>query len=196
MTASQLNTHLRDNLLETAPAKVTTAGDLVYATAANALARLAVGAAYKPLRVNSGATAPEWAGLGIVQAITAALTSNVAIGTGLTSIITVNITTVGGSVLVLVTVPYTITASATNQISVDHELRRDSTQLFVGTDDRYQATTAAERLLTLHWWDAAPSAAAHTYELRMLRAAGTTSSGNAYGDAGSIKTRLTVIEFI
>ena len=28
-----LNTHLRDNLNETAPAKVTTAGDTIYATA-------------------------------------------------------------------------------------------------------------------------------------------------------------------
>lgn len=38
-----MNTHLRDQLLETAVAKVTTAGDIVYATGANALARLASG---------------------------------------------------------------------------------------------------------------------------------------------------------
>jgi hypothetical protein len=43
VTAAMLNTHLRDNLLETAPAKVTTAGDLLYGTGANALARLAIG---------------------------------------------------------------------------------------------------------------------------------------------------------
>ena len=61
VTASLLNTHLRDNLLETAPAKVTAAGDIVYATGANALARLAKGSAYQVLRMNSGATAPEWA---------------------------------------------------------------------------------------------------------------------------------------
>lgn len=54
------NTHVRDNLLETAPAKVTTAGDIVYATGANALARLGIGTANQVLRVNSGATAPEW----------------------------------------------------------------------------------------------------------------------------------------
>ncbi len=33
-----LDTHVRDNLLETAPAKVAASGDLVEATAANAIA--------------------------------------------------------------------------------------------------------------------------------------------------------------
>lgn len=38
------------------------AGDLLYATADNTPARLAIGAAFQILRTNSGATAPEWAG--------------------------------------------------------------------------------------------------------------------------------------
>lgn len=57
-TVAQLNTHLRDNMLETAPAKVTTAGDIVYASAANALARLGIGAEGKALVVASGL--PAW----------------------------------------------------------------------------------------------------------------------------------------
>jgi len=48
------------SIAETAPAKVTTAGDLVYATGANALARLGIGTAGQALKTNSGATAPEW----------------------------------------------------------------------------------------------------------------------------------------
>ena len=60
LTAALLNTHLRDNLLETAPAKVTTQGDTVYATGSSALARLAKGTAGQTLRMNAGATAPEW----------------------------------------------------------------------------------------------------------------------------------------
>lgn len=60
LTASLLNTHLRDNINETAPAKVTTAGDTVYATGANAIARLAIGTANYIYRTNSTATAPEW----------------------------------------------------------------------------------------------------------------------------------------
>jgi hypothetical protein len=58
VTAAQLNTHIRDNINETAPAKVTTAGDTVYATGANAITRLAVGANNKILKVASGL--PSW----------------------------------------------------------------------------------------------------------------------------------------
>lgn len=69
LTAALLNTHLRDNLLETAVAKATTAGDTVYATAANALARLGIGTALQVLRTNAGATAPEWAALAVLDGI-------------------------------------------------------------------------------------------------------------------------------
>ena len=40
---------------------LTTQGDIIYATAASTWARLAKGTAYQALRMNSGATAPEWA---------------------------------------------------------------------------------------------------------------------------------------
>lgn len=40
---------------------VDAAGDLIYATAADTVARLPLGSAGQVLRVNSGATAPEWA---------------------------------------------------------------------------------------------------------------------------------------
>lgn len=43
VTAALLNTHLRDNLLETAPAKVTTAEDMIVGAGANNLKRVAVG---------------------------------------------------------------------------------------------------------------------------------------------------------
>ncbi len=43
VTAGNMNTHVRDNFLETGPAKVTTAGDIVYATGASAFARLGLG---------------------------------------------------------------------------------------------------------------------------------------------------------
>jgi hypothetical protein len=39
---------------------VTTAGDLVYGTAADTMARLGIGTANQVLTVNAGATAPEW----------------------------------------------------------------------------------------------------------------------------------------
>ncbi len=58
LTAAQLNAHVRDNLLETAVAKATAAGEVPYATAANALAMLSPTAS-EYLRFNSGATALE-----------------------------------------------------------------------------------------------------------------------------------------
>lgn len=57
VSAALLNAHLRDNLLETAPAKVTTAGDVVYANGANSLARLAANAGKL---LHSSSTAPYW----------------------------------------------------------------------------------------------------------------------------------------
>lgn len=57
VSAAVMNTHVRDNLLQTAPAKVTTAGDIVYASGANALSRLAAGATGTVL---TGGTSPSW----------------------------------------------------------------------------------------------------------------------------------------
>lgn len=57
-SAAQQNTYLRDNFEAVWP--YTTAGDLAYASAANQLSRLGIGAAYNVLRVNAGGTAPEW----------------------------------------------------------------------------------------------------------------------------------------
>lgn len=60
-SAAQQNTYLRDNIEAVWP--YTTAGDLSYASAANQLARLGIGAAYQLLRTNSAGNAPEWGGL-------------------------------------------------------------------------------------------------------------------------------------
>ena len=57
---------------------ITTAGDILYGTAADTVARLGIGTAGQVLKVNSGATAPEWgaAGSGAVVAVKAAFKSN------------------------------------------------------------------------------------------------------------------------
>jgi hypothetical protein len=59
---------------------ITTAGDLLYGTAADTVARLGIGTANQVLRVNSGATAPEWAtaSSGALTKITSATFSSVA----------------------------------------------------------------------------------------------------------------------
>lgn len=45
-----------------------TAGDMLYASGATTLAKLAKGAARRFLRMNAGATAPEWGGIGFISA--------------------------------------------------------------------------------------------------------------------------------
>jgi hypothetical protein len=62
ITASIFNNLLgaSGNIIETAGGKVTTAGDLVYGTAANAVSRLGIGSADEILAVNSAGSAPEW----------------------------------------------------------------------------------------------------------------------------------------
>lgn len=62
VTAALMNAEIRDNFLETSTATVTTAGDLVYADAANSMgSRLAIGAANTHL-VSTG-SAPVWRGI-------------------------------------------------------------------------------------------------------------------------------------
>ena len=55
---------------------VTTAGDIMYATASRVLARLAIGTAGQVLTTNAGATAPEWAAVEIVKDVSPQLGAN------------------------------------------------------------------------------------------------------------------------
>ena len=59
--AADLNTHLRDNLNVTAPAIMTTAGDIIYASGANTPARLAKSTTSTQYLANTGTSnAPDW----------------------------------------------------------------------------------------------------------------------------------------
>ena len=59
--AADLNTHLRDNLNVTAPAVMTTAGDIIYASGANTPARLAKSTTSTQYLANTGASnIPAW----------------------------------------------------------------------------------------------------------------------------------------
>ena len=104
---------------------LTTAGDVVYATAANTAARLGIGTARQQLAVNSGATAPEWVaslqslmtGTGdIVQSSGANTPARLAIGTA-RQVPTVN----AGATALAYANPITITAeqASTSGTSID-----------------------------------------------------------------------------
>lgn|SRR5574340_289932 len=61
-SAANANTYWRDNFAAGVPDIFTAAGQLAYATGADAAAALAAGAARTSLRMNAGASAPEWGG--------------------------------------------------------------------------------------------------------------------------------------
>ncbi len=81
VTAAIMNTHVRDNLLETAPAKAAAAGDIFYATAANT-----VGVLTQPgdthFMLRGGASAPSWTAIsGFIQISADVDTSNFTMST-------------------------------------------------------------------------------------------------------------------
>ncbi len=64
VTSTIMNAHVRDNLLETAPAKASAKGDLFAATAANAISRLAIGSNGQTLIPNSACNnGVQWTGV-------------------------------------------------------------------------------------------------------------------------------------
>jgi hypothetical protein len=74
VTAALMNTHLRDNLNVTAPAVMTAQGDLLYASAANAPARLAKDANSTRSLTNTGTNNnPAWAQVALATGVSGTL---------------------------------------------------------------------------------------------------------------------------
>jgi hypothetical protein len=72
--ASDLNTHLRDNLNVTAPAVMTTQGDILYASGGNAPARLAKDAnSTRSLTNTGGSNNPAWAQVALATGVSGTL---------------------------------------------------------------------------------------------------------------------------
>jgi len=108
--ASDLNTHLRDNLNVTAPAVLTTAGDILYASGANTPARLAKSTTSTQYLANTGSSnIPAWnevaLGTGVSGTLpvgnggtgATTLTANGAlVGNGTSAIASVDMSTKGG----------------------------------------------------------------------------------------------------
>ena len=110
MLASDLNTHLRDNLNVTAPAVMTTAGDIIYASGANTPARLAKSTTSTQYLANTGTSnVPAWNEVALATGVSGTLpvgnggtgattlTANGALmGNGTSAITSVDMSTKGG----------------------------------------------------------------------------------------------------
>ena len=108
--AADLNTHLRDNLNVTAPAVMTTAGDIIYASGANTPARLAKSTTSTQYLANTGTSnVPAWNEVALATGVSGTLpagnggtgattlTANGAlIGNGTSAIAAVDMSTKGG----------------------------------------------------------------------------------------------------
>lgn len=86
LTAAQLNANLRDNMLETAPGKATTAGRLFVATGANAIAERPVSDAFiATIQTTTSTTYTDLTTVGPTQTVTTGTSAFVIIRSGLSN---------------------------------------------------------------------------------------------------------------
>jgi hypothetical protein len=117
---------------------VTTAGDTLYATAADTLARLAIGTAGQVLQVNSGATAPEWATPAAGGGANWSLLNTG--GTALTGSQTVTVSGISGKDKILVVVNNASSASAGSRIAIRLNTDTGSNYTMAGVQNTYGST--------------------------------------------------------
>lgn len=172
VTAAQMNAHIRDNFLETAPAKVTTTGQMVYSTGANALAALTLGAS----GVHLGSTAaglPAWkttggftgdasyAGWGETSptdfnafSVGAGTQVAVSIATGVSALVfygsrAMSNSTIGGRVIISYRVSGATTVASSAVISIDNESDPATTSSSGGRANHQTALTEGTNTFTL-----------------------------------------------
>jgi hypothetical protein len=169
---------------------MTTTGDTIYSSSGSTPARLGIGTAGQVLRVNSGATAPEWATpagggkvLQVVQAISTTSTSVASTSqtdTGLSGSITPSSNT--SKILVMTTQAFAIGNSPdSGQFGMSTRLMRDSTQVFTLRNANNAGSTAAigtssqlRGVVTMAYLDSPATTSAITYKTQ----AATNSTAN------------------
>jgi hypothetical protein len=148
--AADLNTHLRDNLNVTAPAVLTTAGDILYASGANTPARLAKSTTSTQYLANTGTSnIPAWNEVALDTGISGTLPVGNG-GTGATTFTADNVILVGNTTSA-------VTATAT-MATKGHVMIGDGSgvpgMLAVGTND-YVLTAASGEDTGVKWAAAA-----------------------------------------
>jgi hypothetical protein len=174
---------------------VDAAGDLIYATADNTVARLAIGTAGQVLRVNSGATAPEWGAVSggkIAQIVvgnlltTATTTSTSFVDTGLS--VTITPSSASNKVLIYATLPMGLAGAGAGGFLT---LTDGSDNILLNPSSPGNRTISFTRMEAGRTFDMQTSAvvfehspgstSAQTYKIRMRVTSGATICINRMG---------------
>jgi hypothetical protein len=186
---------------------ITTAGDLLYGTAADTVARLGIGTAGQVLKVNSGATAPEWgaapAGGGKVlqvvegtNAVESSTTSSTYADTGLSVSITPSSAT--SKVLIIVTQTLGYVNSANEECNAKWQLLRNATSILaadyavVGTFTGISNTGRLSTYNALTKLDSPATTSAITYKTQFARRTGANST--VFTEIGSAPATIIAME--
>ena len=187
---------------------VTTAGDVIYATGSGAVTRLGIGTAGQVLKVNSGATAPEWGAaasgggkvLQVVSAITSTATTiatTAMTDTTITATITPTLAT--SKILVMVNgfVRHSINSSGT---LIGGQLMRGATSIqgygsasLSGFGATGASATEAFDRVPIMYMDSPATTSATTYKLQ-ARINDTANSGTSTWQSGSIVSSIVLME--
>jgi hypothetical protein len=163
---------------------VTTAGDLIYGTGADAVTRLGIGTAGQVLQVNSGATAPEWATpagggkvLQVLQQFYSTQTdssSSTFADTG----ITLNITPSSASskVLAIVSINGCLKTEGNTSNALSLRLMRGATQLMESEDNGFSNSALYLYMGTLGmvYLDSPSTTSATTYKVQFRNPVGAS----------------------
>jgi hypothetical protein len=189
---------------------MTTTGDTIYSSSGSTPARLGIGTAGQVLRVNSGATAPEWATpagggkvLQVVQAVTTTATSIASTSdtdTGITATITPSSAT--SKILIIVNGLFQSYRGsvAGNQQSVKGKILRGATTIVSNNND-YISTFVAAGTFELNfkgpyaqtYLDDPATTSATTYKVQSAVET-TANSGSVTWQYNSSTSTITLLE--
>jgi hypothetical protein len=185
---------------------ITTAGDLIYGTAADTVARLGIGTAGQVLKVNSGATAPEWgavAGGGkVLQVISGSTTTETTIAsttltdTNLSATITPSLAT--SKILILVSQVAEIRRD-TNQAGGGFAILRGATNIYDASNLSLRTfvdgtTTLLQRTISsLVHLDSPNTTSATTYKTQ-AKSSSTANSGVIVAQVASQPSTIILLE--
>jgi hypothetical protein len=186
---------------------VTTAGDVIYATGSGAVTRLGIGTAGQVLKVNSGATAPEWAaasgGGKVLQVVSAITTTATTIATTAMTdtTITATITPTSASSTILVLINGVLTHGINSSGSgVGGQLMRGASviQGYASAFIDLSGATGATRIdryarIPIIYMDSPATTSATTYKLQG-RINDTANSGTSTWQSGSYGSSIVLME--